>query len=366
MENKDKNPLEEENGAELNSGETSGLTQNEAEEASLCISDNTSEITEQPSVDCNDGGAVDSKADVKPGEPAKAKAKTNKKKKGVPFVIRMVLMAVFTSVFVISVFMIISNILDGFAANKAYSDMSNDFFEGMDRTGSMDYLAPMKLDSETPSHGKPRKTLADESIEIIETNNPFFKQFKEKLTEYKKTNPDIYGWIQVDGTNISYPCVKGTDNAYYLDHTATLEKNVNGAIFADYRCSMNVLDNKNLVFYGHNMIYPAQMFHELTKFLDATFFKNNRYVTIYTLDGVYRYEVFAIYQTISTYRYCQLSFLNDRLFGEWCAEMKSNSLYTADVGEFTAESKILTLSTCTNGVQTDRYALQAKLVAIEK
>jgi sortase B len=208
--------------------------------------------------------------------------------------------------------------------------------------------------------------LAEETIEIVETNNPFFKQFKEKLTEYKKTNPDIYGWIQVDGTNISYPCVKGTDNAYYLDHTATLEKNVNGAIFADYRCFDNILDNRNLVFYGHNMIYPGQMFHELTKFLDPTFFKNNRYVTIYTLDGVYRYEVFAMYQTISTYRYCQLAFANDRLFGEWCAEMKANSLHAIDVGEFTADSKILTLSTCTNGVQTDRYALQAKLVSIEK
>lgn len=332
MENKDKIPSNEENGFELNRENTSADLGNNAAEASK----------RAPS------------------------RKTKKKKRGVAFFVRTVLMVIFTSVFIVSVFMIISNLVDGFAANKVYTDMSNDFFGEMNKSDNMSYLTPVKLDSETPSHGKPRKTLSEDTVEVVETNNPFFKQFKEKLTEYKKINPDIYGWIQVDGTNISYPCVKGTDNAYYLDHTATLEKNVNGAIFADYRCYDNVLDNRNLVFYGHNMIYPGQMFHELTKFLDATFFKNNRYVTIYTLDGVYRYEIFAMYQTTSTYRYCQIVFVNDRLFGEWCNEMKSNSLHMADVGEFTADSKILTLSTCTNGVQTDRYSLQAKLVSIEK
>ena len=108
------------------------------------------------------------------------------------------------------------------------------------------------------------------------------------------------------------------------------------------------------------------MFHELTLFLDESFFSKNRYVTIYTLDGVYKFEIFAIYETSASYRYCQVSFVSDTSFVNWCYEMKSNSLYFRDISDFTPKSRVLTLSTCTNGYFTRRYSLQAKLVLVEK
>ena len=38
--------------------------------------------------------------------------------------------------------------------------------------------------------------------------------------ELQAKNPDIYAWIQIDGTNINYPLVQSaTDNEYYLNHT---------------------------------------------------------------------------------------------------------------------------------------------------
>ncbi len=288
------------------------------------------------------------------------------KKRTVMSVLRIVLIIIFFCVFAVSVFMIGSNVIQGYLANDIYNEMSNDFFEGMDRTGFMDYLAPAVIDSSMPKYDATRKLEGGGDYRIIDTNNQFFEQFKKKLIQYMEINPDIYGWIQVDGTNISYACVKGTNNFYYLDHTATLESNVNGAIFADYRCSFDVVKNPNLVFYGHNMIYPSQMFNELTKYLDANFFENNKYVTIYTLDGVYRFEIFSIYETDTKYHYCQLAFNSNEVFVNWCYEMKSKSLHQRNISDFTPESRILTLSTCTNGAQSRRYSLQAKLVMIEK
>ena len=289
-----------------------------------------------------------------------------KKRIKFPYVLRVVLLTVFLSVFVISAVMIVSELREGHWADKMYSDLSDDFFSGTDRTGYMSYLSPAVLDTTTPKFGSVRNSTGGGDYTILDTNNQFFAQFKEKLTEYKQKNPDIYGWIQVDGTNISYACVKGADNDYYLNHTATLDYNANGAIFADFRCADDIIDNPNLVFYGHNSIYPGQMFHEITNFLDESFFRNNRYVTIYTLDGVYRYEIFAIYETHSTYRYCQISFVSGNSFVNWCNEMKANSMYQIETDDFTPDSKILTLSTCTNGYFTRRYSLQARLVSVEK
>ncbi len=50
----------------------------------------------------------------------------------------------------------------------------------------------------------------------------------------KAINEDIIGWIQIEGTEISYPIVKGIDNSYYLKHTFEKNSNAAGAIFIDY------------------------------------------------------------------------------------------------------------------------------------
>ena len=68
----------------------------------------------------------------------------------------------------------------------------------------------------------------------------------------KAINPDIIAWLQIEGTQISYPVMKGTDNDYYLHHT--FEKNYNsaGSIFIEYTNSSDFQDC-NTIIYGHNM-----------------------------------------------------------------------------------------------------------------
>ena len=68
----------------------------------------------------------------------------------------------------------------------------------------------------------------------------------------KAINSDIIAWLQIEGTEISYPVVKGTDNDYYLHHT--FEKNYNsaGSIFVEYTNSSDFQDC-NTIIYGHNM-----------------------------------------------------------------------------------------------------------------
>jgi sortase B len=309
------------------------------------------------------------------GNTTKRKKGKTKKKSPKGSILWLVMFCVCIAVFVVSLVMIGINVYDSYLSKKINEGMSDDFFAVLDRTDLMPYLAPAVLYGPTANHGSIRNTSVEQSggnsvsggeYEIIETNSPVIAQLKDKLIEYKENNSDIYGWIQVDGTNISYAIVKGKDNEYYLDHAVNKTYNINGAIFADYRCQDSILDNNNLVLYGHNSSYGKIMFHHVTKFLDRSFFERNKYVTVYTIDGVYRYEIFAIYQTDAEYHYTQLEFETDEDFIKWCNEMKKNSIYKRQTGEFTADTKVITLSTCTNGAQTQRYTLQARLVRIEK
>ena len=292
--------------------------------------------------------------------------KKKRKKRSKGFWGWLILLSVCVTVFVVSAVMIGLNVYEGYSSDKMHSEMNEEFFGNTDRDDLMEKLSPVVLSNNLPKYGSVRSNMAGGEYQVITTNNPLHAQFKEKLLEYRKINPEIYGWIQVDGTDISYAIVRGQDNNFYLNHNALGEYNTNGAIFADFRVEDDVLDNPNLVIYGHNSSYLQQMFNQVDKFLDQSFFEQNRYITVYTIDGVYRYEIFSIYETYSTYSYCQMNFISDNSFVNWCNEMKTNSLYYRETTPFTPNSRLITLSTCTNGYFTRRYSLQGKLVTVEK
>jgi len=91
-------------------------------------------------------------------------------------------------------------------------------------------------------------------------------------------NPDFIGWITVDGTDIDYPVVQGTDNSRYLNTTFSGANNRSGAIFMDYRIEEG-FDNHIVILYGHNMRNGA-MFGTLSQ----TNLNDN--ITIITADNV--------------------------------------------------------------------------------
>ena len=49
-----------------------------------------------------------------------------------------------------------------------------------------------------------------------------------QVEELKKENQDIVGWIEIEGTNINFPVLQGTDNQYYMEHTYTKEYSKGG------------------------------------------------------------------------------------------------------------------------------------------
>ena len=54
------------------------------------------------------------------------------------------------------------------------------------------------------------------------------EKYKIDFEKLKQKNSDTIAWIKVNGTDIDFPVVKGTDNSYYLTHNFNKEKNKAG------------------------------------------------------------------------------------------------------------------------------------------
>lgn len=177
----------------------------------------------------------------------------------------------------------------------------------------------------------------------------------KKVEELRKEYPSIVGWIRVGGTDIDYPVVKGHDNDYYLNHNYKDEYNVFGAIFMDYRNKEDFSD-QNTIIYGHNN-QRAGNFKDLHKYENKDFFKEDRFIEIYSLNGYKKYKAFAVYNADPYDKFRSPSYSEEE-GKNLLAYIKEKNLVS---GELPEEIKdILTLQTCSPG--DTRLVVQGVLV----
>ena len=171
----------------------------------------------------------------------------------------------------------------------------------------------------------------------------------------RKEYPSIVGWIRVGGTEIDYPIVKGNDNDYYLNHNYKDEYNVFGAIFMDYRNDENFSD-QNTIIYGHNNV-RAGNFKDLHKYENKDFFKEDRFIEIYSLSGYKKYKVFAVYNADPYDKFRSPSY-SDEDGKKLLAYIKERNLVSGVMPEEIKD--MLTLQTCSPG--DTRLVVQGILV----
>lgn len=272
---------------------------------------------------------------------------------------RYLLISVCAVILVVSIFNIIGAIKGYSDQEKIYDEIGNLVMEGC----GVQQMLPQKDMPLTPDYEKSQNLSYDDLGNITNTaqTNKEYERVKIKLLNLSKQYPDLYGWITVDGTTINYPIMQSDDNEYYLDHSYSGVSLTAGSIFADYANDRTLLNNRNLVLYGHHMINTS-MFQQLDSFLKASFFKNYGKVTIYTLDGMYTYKVFSVYETNMYYPYIMTHFSSDQRFVEFAQQIQDNSIHQTNKYDFTADSKILTLSTCNNRFEDGRLAVHAVLI----
>ena len=301
--------------------------------------------------------------------------------------VRRIMFWGFLATFLVSSFLLVRNLFQKHQAAKIYQDIQAQFSSTGFSFDSSEALTDL---SRTPGleEDREQRTIrtmtdllegAENDADLIPTSSlsaearAVYEDIERKrafLQNMVRKNADVYGYIVVPNTGISYPVCLGKDNDYYLNHAVTGEYNPVGCVFADYRCEPSITMNFNTVFYGHNIEDTSvSMFHDVTLFFQKEYFFNY-YIYVYTMDGLYIYEPFAVYEAAYDDEYFRVEFSSADEFITFANE--AQSLSTAKDPQthellskeftFTPRDRILTLSTCTNGYYTPRYALHAKLI----
>lgn len=182
------------------------------------------------------------------------------------------------------------------------------------------------------------ESIKNEVVEeaLPESSSEFSKINFETL---KGINSDVVAYIEMPGTIISFPVLKGTDNDFYLNKDINKKYNINGSIFMNYVNKENFTD-ANTVIFGHNM-HNGNMFNDLNKLVKGTL-GNDLYIRIYTPTMNYKYKVFSTYYYEPVVDPIVTNLENPREFIDGAVQRSNvNFGYIPRTTD-----KILTLSTC--------------------
>ena len=178
---------------------------------------------------------------------------------------------------------------------------------------------------------------------VEETQEEGFVPLDIDFDALREEGPDIIGWIDFDSVEISYPIVYSGDNSYYLRRAPDGSHSESGSLFAD-AFNTAVTDPYVLV-YGHHM-QDGSMFAGLLAYQDEDFYRSGSgCFTLYTPDGVRRYQIFAMQFADDASPLYSLGFANDEAFGAFLQQVKAGSLYDTGVA-VSQEDQVLSLSTC--------------------
>lgn len=104
-------------------------------------------------------------------------------------------------------------------------------------------------------------------------------------------NPDVCGWLTLDGTAIDYPVVQGESNFTYLNTDVYGGFALAGSIFLDAECDRSFSERYALL-YGHHMD-GGRMFGDLDRYKEGNFFRKNTTGTLTLPGGSCKLEILA-------------------------------------------------------------------------
>ena len=262
------------------------------------------------------------------------------------------------AVFVYSGYSLITYYADSLESEKAYDDLAQML---VDRPT---IPLPQDTNSETvPDATEPTQVM-------VTVRDPDTGETIQVLPEYAQLyalNPDLVGWISIEGTKIHYPVVQSEpENAnYYLDRNFEQKYSAHGCIYVNETADV-FAPSDNVTMYGHRM-GDNSMFGQLGLYTDQGFWQEHQYIRFDTLQERHLYQIICVFSTTASMGqgFSYHSFVNAEEavdFNTFVTRCKSLSYYdtgiTAEYGD-----KLITLSTCEYTNTNGRLVVVAKRIS---
>lgn len=179
------------------------------------------------------------------------------------------------------------------------------------------------------------------------------------LAALQRDYKNAVAWIDSPDTVINYPVLQCDNNEYYLHHLMDGSYNVNGSIFMDCNNAPDFSD-RNTILYGHHM-KNGSMFASLMNYKKSGYYEEHDHMYITLPGGVYRMDllcgavvepddaIYSINPSIDAVNACM-----------------NRSTFKTKMEAPTADTKIVTLSTCSYEYDDARYAVLGVLTPVEK
>jgi len=179
---------------------------------------------------------------------------------------------------------------------------------------------------------------------------------------WQSLNSDVQAWIQNESIRVDYPILKSPDNEYYLTRDLDLSYKAMGSIFFDFRNKTDFSD-PNTIIYGHNFD-NGLMFSNLVWYKSQQFYEQNPVYYLYTPEQVYRVDIAAgivVSETDTTY--LVVDFNSDAEFRSLIQTIEESSVIETEI-ELSTSDRLVTLYTCTNDWQGQRFVVIGKITPL--
>ncbi|MBB6733190.1 class B sortase [Cohnella zeiphila] len=185
-----------------------------------------------------------------------------------------------------------------------------------------------------------------------------------EFQELYRRNPDIAGWLKIDGTRINYPIMQNLQDAqFYLNHDFDKKKDKDGLPFLDEHSRINGSDI--LLIHGHDM-KSGRMFADLLKYKKESFYKEHAAFQFDTLYEKEEYEIVAVIlskvyrKSDDVFKYYQIEKATTPAeFESYVQNIKKLALYDTGVTARYGD-KLMVLSTCEYSTANGRLAVVAR------
>lgn len=181
--------------------------------------------------------------------------------------------------------------------------------------------------------------------------------------ELRRINPDVVGWISVNGTHIDYPMVQGENDLEYVNRDVEGNFSLTGSIFLSTQNSADFSDPYNLT-YGHHMDNGG-MYSDVTAMLDPAFFQKHTVGTLILPDKRYSIELYA---AIECDAYEQMIYHTDGIksnMREFQSFVKGRAANYREL-QLGDEDKIISLSTCSDVGTSGRVVLLGRMTQVKE